>query len=185
MKFIFPVLLLFAANGASPRVTQDGHKAHKHSAGKEHSPLGRQDKSAQSLSVCRHTNTAFRCVKFLENYDGDTVKMYIHGVHPLLGKKIHVRLQGVDTAEINAPSVCAAAMAKKARDFVSSVLRKARRIDLENAKRGKYFRIVADVKVDGQSLADMLLKRNLAVPYGKKQKKTNWCRNTRPSQAAM
>ncbi len=39
-------------------------------------------------------------------------------------------------------------------------------------QRGKYFRIVADVYVDGNSLADELLQAELAKPYdgGKKPK---------------
>lgn len=41
-------------------------------------------------------------------------------------------------------------------------------------KRGKYFRIVAEVRVDGQNLGQLLIEKGLAKPYdgGKKQKWT-------------
>lgn len=126
---------------------------------------------------CIHTHNTFHCVKYLKNYDGDTVTIHIKSIHPLLGQNIPVRIRGVDTAEINANTVCEREKAQAAKKFVFSVLSKAHRIDLENVKRGKYFRILADVKVDGKSLGDMLLDKHLAVPYGGKKKKTNWCKN--------
>ena len=33
------------------------------------------------------TNDSFNCVEFINAYDGDTVKVNIKGVHPLIGKK--------------------------------------------------------------------------------------------------
>ena len=41
-------------------------------------------------------------------------------------------------------------------------------------QRGKYFRIVADVYYDGKSLADVLLKNNLAVRYDGETKTKDW-----------
>ena len=55
-------------------------------------------------------------------------------------------------------------------------LRAAKKIELRNMKRGKYFRIVADVYVDGKSLGDMLIKRSLAVPYDGGHKGKDWCK---------
>ena len=55
-----------------------------------------------------------------------------------------------------------------------------KRIDLENIERGKYFRIIADIKIDGKSLTRYLLKNGLAYSYdGGKKKKTNWCNSYR------
>ncbi|MBF0370483.1 MAG: hypothetical protein HQL52_13605 [Magnetococcales bacterium] len=34
------------------------------------------------------------------NYDGDTIRFDIPGVHPLLGDNISIRVRGVDTPEI-------------------------------------------------------------------------------------
>jgi endonuclease YncB( thermonuclease family) len=42
-------------------------------------------------------------------------------------------------------------------------------------KRGKYFRIVAFVYIDGKSLGDELLKHGLAIKYEGKKKVKDWC----------
>ena len=56
-------------------------------------------------------------------------------------------------------------LAQGAKQFSVTQLRKAKRIELRNMKRGKYFRIVADVYVDGKSLGGMLIDHKLAVVY--------------------
>jgi len=38
--------------------------------------------------------------------------------------------------------------------MVADILKDAERIDLKNMERGKYFRIAADVIVDGESLVE-------------------------------
>jgi endonuclease YncB( thermonuclease family) len=42
-------------------------------------------------------------------------------------------------------------------------------------KRGKYFRIAADIIVDGESLADLLVEAGMAVKYDGGKKKKVWC----------
>jgi len=42
-------------------------------------------------------------------------------------------------------------------------------------KRGKYFRIVADVSIDGKSLAKSLINAKLAVIYDGGKKTKDWC----------
>ena len=41
----------------------------------------------------------------------------------------------------------------------------AGRVELKNLQWGKYFRLLADVYVDGQDLATKLLKAKLVRPY--------------------
>ncbi len=126
---------------------------------------------------CIHDSKNFRCVKYIKNYDGDTITFHIPNVHPIIGKKIKVRLPDIDTAEMNAKNPCEIKKAKEAQKKVKTLLKAAKRIDLENVKRGRYFRIVADVKVDGLSLAEELIKNNLAYYYkGKQKKEINWCK---------
>ena len=43
-------------------------------------------------------------------------------------------------------------------------------------QKGKYFRIVADVYVDSVSLADVLIKNNLAIKYDGGTKVKDWCK---------
>lgn len=126
---------------------------------------------------CIHDEKNFRCVKYLKNYDGDTVTFDIKSVHPLLGNKISVRASGVDTPEMKTKDKCEKEKARQAKRTVASVLSNAKRIDLENISRGKYFRIVADVKFDGKSLSKYLADLGLAYQYnGGKKTKIDWCR---------
>ena len=59
--------------------------------------------------------------------------------------------------------------------MVADILKDAETIDLKNIERGKYFRIVADVFVDGESLADELIVAGMAVAYDGGKKTHNWC----------
>lgn len=100
----------------------------------------------------------------------------IPAVHPLIGKKVSVRVNGVDTAEIKTKDSCEKQASRTARRLAKNLLKNAKRIDLENVKRGKYFRIVADVRVDGKLLSELLIKNKLAVAYsGGTKQKVNWC----------
>ena len=53
-------------------------------------------------------------------------------------------------------------------------LRPATAIELREVKRGKYFRLVAEVIADGVNLSDLLLASGLARPYdgGKRERPT-------------
>ena len=61
-------------------------------------------------------------------------------------------------------------LARKAKKYAVAILREGKVITLENMHRGKYFRIVADVYVDGKNLAESLIQANLGVPYHGKTK---------------
>ncbi len=125
---------------------------------------------------CRHDSKNFRCVKYVQNYDADTITFDIPNVHALLGKEIRVRVRGVDAPEIRSKDSCGKTKAKQAKLEVEKFLRGAKRIDLKNVGRGKYFRIVADVVADGRSLTNYILTKKLGVPYdGGKKPKVNWC----------
>lgn len=93
----------------------------------------------------------FTGVQYLRNYDGDTVTVNIFGVHPLLGREIGVRLKDVDTPEMGE-----GAKAMAAKIFLEGLLESARQIDLKGCTRGKYFRIVCDIMVDGKSASKLV-----------------------------
>ena len=115
-------------------------------------------------------------MRFVGNYDGDTIKVNIVGVPPLFGEGMSVRVVGVDSPEIKSRNTCERELAVKAKDFVSQQLSVAQRIDLKNVKDDKYFRILADVVYDGKSLSEELLRVRLAVPYdGGTKQKVDWC----------
>lgn len=135
-----------------------------------------QDYPAVASQNCEHTTNAFYCVQYLQNHDGDTITVRVHHVHPLLGERIPVRIDGIDAPEMYSPDICERVAAKRAQVLVSTRLRNAQRVDLVSLQRDKYFRILADVRADGESLAGILLMNGLAYPYdGGTKKKVNWC----------
>jgi len=129
-----------------------------------------------STKGCGHENDGFSCVRYVKNYDGDTVTFDIPSVHPLIGDEIMVRVKGIDTPEKRTRNDCEKRMAEIAQKEVESMMTNAKRIDLINTERGKYFRVIADIFIDGQSLADHLLKKKLAVRYqGGTKPDIDWC----------
>ena len=113
--------------------------------------------------------------KIISVYDGDTFRVNIDSLPPLIGKNIPVRLEGVDTPEINGKCQYEKDLALKARDFVRRKLLNATEIKLNDLQRGKYFRIVAKVYIDGVSLEEELLQNGLAYQYDG-GKKSSWCK---------
>lgn len=126
---------------------------------------------------CAHDTTTFRCVTYVKTYDGDTVTFEIPGVHPLLGHAISVRVLGIDTAEMKGKTPCEKARAVEARDLVASILSKAKRVDLLDVGRDKFFRIDAVIVADGVNIGDVLLEHGLAYRYdGGTKAAPDWCR---------
>jgi len=112
--------------------------------------------------------------KVISVYDGDTFRVDIDSLPPIVGKNIPIRLNGVDTPEIRGKCEYEKDLAIKARDFVRNKLANAKEIKLNNLQRGKYFRVVANVMVDGVSLEQELLDKELAYKYTG-GKKSSWC----------
>ena len=112
--------------------------------------------------------------KVISVYDGDTFRVDIDSLPPIVGKNIPIRLNGVDTPEIRGKCQYEKDLALKARDFVRNKLANAKEIKLSKLQRGKYFRVVADVMIDGISLEQELLDNELAYKYTG-GKKSSWC----------
>ena len=137
---------------------------------------------AHADTPCTHTETSFSCVEYVKNYDGDTVQFNIPGVHKLLGNKVSVRINGIDTPEIKTKDSCEKSSSRIARNLVRGLLKNAQSIELRNVKRGKYFRILADIYADGKNIADLLIKNKLAVRYfGKTKIQVDWCHKRTPA----
>ena len=113
--------------------------------------------------------------KVISVYDGDTFRVNIDSLPPIVGKNISIRVNGVDTPEIRGKCQYEKDLALKARDFVRDRLANATDIKLTNLQRGKYFRVVANVVVDGVSLEQELLDNKLAYRYDG-GKKLSWCK---------
>ena len=113
--------------------------------------------------------------KVISVYDGDTFRVNIDSLPPIVGKNIAIRVNGVDTPEIRGKCQYEKNLALEARDFVRAKLANAKEIKLTNLQRGKYFRVVANVVVDGVSLEQELLDNELAYEYSR-GKKLSWCK---------
>jgi len=118
-----------------------------------------------SLHAADKTYGSLKVKNIVKVYDGDTFHANINNVHPLIGDTVSIRVKGIDAPEIRGSRPCEKAKAKEAKAFVIDKLSNAKKIELTNIQRGKYFRILADVLIDGQNLAEMLITAGLAVPY--------------------
>ena len=117
----------------------------------------------------------FEGAVYVRNYDGDTITFNLPGFHPIIGKKIGVRVNGIDTPEIRGKCDKEKYDAKQAKEMVADILKDAEQIVLRNMERGKYFRIAADVIVDGENLGDVLIEAGMAVRYDGGKKAHKWC----------
>ena len=95
---------------------------------------------------------------YVRNYDGDTITVDIENWPPIVGEAVSVRVRGIDTPEMRGGGW----RARSAKRFTGRMCRKADVIELRDMSRGKYFRIVADVYLDEQNLANALLHPGLA-----------------------
>lgn len=107
-------------------------------------------------------------VKYLHNYDGDTITFNV-------GK---VRVLGIDSGELRSKKPCEKASGLEAKAFVEARMKKATKITLtEYSKKDIYGRTLAHVHYDGKNLAEELLDAKLAVKYvPKKYQRVNWCK---------
>lgn len=123
-----------------------------------------------------HTDNNFYCVKVVSVYDGDTFRVKIPGVHKFFGDEISVRVRGIDAPEIKTKNWCESVKAEHAAKMARNLLSKGK-VHLINVKKGKYFRLVATVRIGRKNLANELLKHNLAVKYdGGTKPNVNWCK---------
>jgi len=110
-------------------------------------------------------------------YDGDTFRCNIKDYPTIIGERIPIRVNGIDCPEMKDNREEVKELARQAKQFTVGKLRGAKIITLKNMQRGKYFRIVADVDIDGQDLGKLLIQEGLAQPYDGSGKKPKWGRS--------
>lgn len=126
---------------------------------------------------CEHTETAFHCVKVVEVYDGDSIFIDLPDQHPLFGKRMGVRILGIDTPEMKTKDSCEKKKAIAAKSVLEKLVMKAKRVDIVSVQKDKYFRILGNVIADGKSVSDELISQNLAFAYyGEKKPNRDWCK---------
>ena len=117
---------------------------------------------------------AVRVSQVVSVYDADTFRVNIAGWPAVVGQNMPVRLSGVDAPEIRGQCESEKAAARAGKQFTADRLNNASVIELRNIRRGKYFRILADVIVDGVSLSELLIRTGHARPYDG-GKRAGWC----------
>ena len=90
-----------------------------------------------------------------------------------------MRLDGIDTPEMRTANKCEKRLAIQAKKYLRYRILNSDsgKLELRNVKRGKYFRIVAQVWVNGRNLNAAMIKKGLAVAYGGDTKpEVDWCK---------
>lgn len=129
--------------------------------------------------------------KVVSVYDGDTIRVNLEFYPAIIGENMGIRIAGIDTPEMHystkkikrMPREKRAhalkrirrleALAVKAKRFAAERLKNGLKIELRNMRRGKYFRIVAEVWIDGKNLGRELINAGLAKRYDG-GRKTRW-----------
>ena len=109
--------------------------------------------------------------------DGDTVEIAVDFLPSPLPPKLSIRVMGIDTPEKAPRAQCnaEAALARKASAFTKDAVANALEVDIKILKWDKYGgRVLGDVYLDHQSLAQSLISAVLARPY-KGDAKKSWC----------
>ena len=115
--------------------------------------------------------------EFLYCYDGDTCKINIPDVPDVLGgKKMGLRIWGVDTPELRGKCRKEKQLAVLATKLTNQAVFNAQRIEYSEVKRGKFYRLVARLRIDGAYLDETLIAAGLGVPYFGKTKSKDWCK---------
>jgi micrococcal nuclease len=118
----------------------------------------------------------------------DTGQVFVIDGDTLVYRGYHLRLLGVNAPELRGACAAEQALALQARETVVQDLANARSVQLRfyytrSARYGdyrvraidKYGRALVDVFVNGQSLAQTLIARGLAVGWNGQGAKPNWC----------
>ena len=98
--------------------------------------------------------------------DGDTFRCDIDEHSAIAGKDISIRIRGINTPELRSKNEEERKSAILEKQRLSDLLNNARTIELRNLGQDKYFRINADVYIDGESLLPQLNQQYL-FPIGK------------------
>ena len=109
--------------------------------------------------------------------DGDTVEIAVDFLPSPLPPKLSIRVMGIDTPEKAPRAQCdaEAALAKKATAFTKNAVANALEVEVVIRQWDKYGgRVLGEVYLDHQSLAESLVSAGLARHY-KGDAKQSWC----------
>ena len=113
--------------------------------------------------------------------DGDTIRVTVNEWPPIIGERIPVRIAGINAPErrsrcdTEAEKEQEKELAADARIYLVERLRSAETIELRRIERGSFFRINAQVWVDGENVGQAMLEAGHALPYEAGQSGQAWC----------
>lgn len=113
-------------------------------------------------------------------YDGDTIYVNVESVPDIFGLNVGIRLRGIDTPEVRStcPTEAHRLMerdkAYAAKEYLRERIFTAKRIVILNMSRDRYFRIDADVYIDGVNVNQEMIDKGFAISYDGGAK-TSWC----------
>lgn len=116
-------------------------------------------------------------VKVLRVIDGDTIEIEAAYLPPELHQKLGIRVLGIDTPEKAPRARCLEEnmLAQQASEYTKTLVSKAKHVEVDFTGWDKYGgRVLGNVRIDGQDLAEQLLLKGLARPYFG-GKKNSWC----------
>jgi endonuclease YncB( thermonuclease family) len=113
-------------------------------------------------------------VEYVACYDGDTCTVNIAHLPEVFGKKISIRLRGIDAPEINGKCASERQRARYARMYLNAAVSAAKVLGLKDVTRDKYFRLDVTLIADGVNMNDMMIQRGYARPYAG-GKRLGWC----------
>jgi micrococcal nuclease len=108
-------------------------------------------------------------------HDGDTFTVDLADCSvSIVCRDIPIRVRGIDAPEIHGKCSSEKQQAQEARTQLKRLVNGARRVVLVNPRRDKYFRLDADIKVDGKDVGEAMTATGLVRAYhGEKRK--GWC----------
>ncbi|WP_339883641.1 thermonuclease family protein [Vreelandella maris] len=114
-------------------------------------------------------------------YDGDTFTAQINEWPPVIGERIKIRIADINAPERHSRCDTEAEKARErqlaadARIYLVERLRGAETIELRQIERGSFYRIIAEVWVDGENVGQDMLEAGHALPYVKGKGGRGWC----------
>lgn len=126
------------------------------------------------LSSDKTYGDVLKGVEVVAVYDGDTFTANVKGWPSIVGKRVQVRIRGIDACELTSEDSSKLDQARRAKQRLVELLRGTPehrpKVTLHAVARDKYFRVLATVRADGVDVGQVLIREGLAREYdgGKK-----------------
>lgn len=115
-------------------------------------------------------------VQYVSTLSAKSFLANIPGQHPLIGRKIEILIKGIDVPDQKGVCVKERNRADKAVQLIDFMLSRGKKISLKNVERGRRFRLVATVLVDGKDIREVLIKKGFALKATAGKQGIDWCR---------